>query len=1086
MEPKSTESKQIGRYTLIQASRTDCDIARLLLETEAEDNTVRQDGETALMLASQNGHCDIVRLLLESGAEVNIGKKDDGWTALMVASWYSRSDIVRLLLEREAEVNRTTKDGSTALVLASQNGHCDIVRLLLKSKAEVNRTTKDGSTALMLASENGHCDIVRLLLERSAEVNISKEDGWTTLMVASQKGHCDIVRLLLERGAEVNRTTKDGWTALIVASWYGHCDIVRLLLERGAGVNTVAQDGRTALIQASQKGHCDIVRLLLVREAEVNRATKGGWTALMLASWYNHCDIVRLLLDKSADVNKIKEDGWTALMVASQNGHCDIARLLLEKQPEVNRAEGNCWTALILASENGHCDTVRLLLDRGAEVNRVAQDCSTALKVASQNGHCDIVGLLLERGAEVNTVTWDGRTALMLASQKGNCDTVRLLLERGAEVNTVIQDGRTTLMAASQNGHCDTVRLLLERGAEVNTVTQDGRTALILASHNGHCDIVRLLLEREAEVNTVTWDGRTALMLASQKGHCDIVRLLLERRAEVNTATPVGDTALLLASHKGHWSIVTLLIGAGANVSHVNKYGEIAAMYILFAITTKKCVRQLGQSIKNAWQNPDSPKSHYGMSNASFALVGALLYNTQSEWFDCQFAKSSLLEDLMYVYLPNIFHQDNVTEKYLFSPYQGVEGKISLHTMATAVVCKLPHTVLLWLTVQHRDKLINMLGQTPLHLLAMENHILHDMGEKILLLTETVGFSFSDRDNNGRVPYHIACLCLNAQFLQCGLRLDSDFTANMLVQDHLVKIPIEYMANLLYNETESCSNQSLKLLSATKTPEILMQSIGSEFAMNMERKTCTDPRLSNNTVDSLRKYFKANMTVPEVYCATNRVEKNLLGMDDIACLFRSIGVGIVSFLDMQHVLISVMNLLQLIGNEMGIMDPLFGCVPELKGSVQENTKCGELDELDTSMKLVKFEDYFCTHIYKHGIEMRAKIVPKACNRYWICGESGMFSSIEFCTDFWQILLKALGNEVIQRHIKRNGLIIENCKRKHGFVGMLNISCQLGDRFKLISVDITPSIVGDNLDGYTALLRPRHYDNKEVGLTSCKV
>ncbi len=77
-------------------------------------------------------------------------------------------------------------------------------------------------------------------------------------------------------------------------------------------------------------------------------------------------------------------------------------------------------------------------------------------------------------------------------------------------------------------------------------------------------------------------------------------------------------------------------------------------------------------------------------------------------------------------------------------------------------------------------------------------------------------------------------------------------------------------------------------------------------------------------------------------------------------------------------------------------------------------------------------------------------------------------------------MKALDTEVTRDYIKNNSILIENCKRKHGFVGILNISCQLGGSIQLISVDIAPCIESDNLDGYIALLRPRHYDNKEVG------
>ncbi len=1101
---------QSGMSALMLASQNGhCDTVRLLLEGEAEVNTVAQDGATALMLASQNGHSGTVRMLLEREAEFNAVTRGFQ-TALLLASQKGHYDIVRMLLQKEVEVNTVAQDGATALMYASQNGHSGTVRLLLEREAEVNTVAQDGATALIVASQNGHCDIVRLLLEREADVNSVTQDGATAIMYAHLNGHCEIVRLLLDREAEVNKFVKDVRTALILASQRGDCDMVRVLLEKGAEVNTAARDGTSALMYASQNGHCATVRLLLEREAEVNTVTQSGMTALMLASQKGHCDIVRLLLEGEAEINTVAHDSTTALMYACQNGHCDTVRLLLEREAEVNRVTQSGVTALMLASHNGHCDIVRLLLDGEAEINTVAHNGTTALMYACQNGHCGTVRLLLERKIEVNAVIQNGMTALMLASERGHCNIVRLLLGRESEVNTVAKDGASALMYASQNGHCDTVRLLLEREAEVNTVTQCGHTALMVASKGGHCDIVRLLLEREAELNTVSQYGTTALMYASQNGHCVTVRLLLEREAEVNTVTESGLTALMLASHNGHcdivrlllereaevthfvntalilaiqnghWHIAAVLIEAGANVSHVNTYGETAAMYILFATTAKKCDRQLGEISKNACQNPESPKSHYGMSSASFALLGTLLYNTQGEWFDCHFAKSSLLEDIMYAYLPKRFHKETLFDKYLFPPYQGVEGKISLHTMATAIVCKLHHTALQWISVEHREKLVNMLSQTPLHLLAMENHTIYDMEDTILLLTETVGFSFSDRDNNGRVPYHIACMCLNAQLLQCGLRLDSDFITNMLVQDHLGKIPLDYMANLLCNAKEAGSDQSLKLVSARKTLEILMRSIGSDFAINMQRKTCTDSGLSNNIMDSLRKYFKVNMTIGEVSEITNRLEKNCFATDDVAWLFKCSSVGIVSLRDKQHAIVSVMNLLQVIGNEMGKTDPLFECVPELKGSVQENMKCGELDELDTSMKLVKFEDYFSIHILESGIKQIAEIAPQVCNRYWISGERDMFSSLEFCADFWQIFLKALGNEVIRSHIKHNGFIIENCKRKHGFVGMLTISCQLGDSIQLITVDIAPCIVSDNLDGYIALLRPRLYDNTEVG------
>ena len=1109
-----------GSTSLILASQNGhTDAVRILLDGEAEVNTANENGSTALILASQNGHSDIVKLLLERDAEVNAATLA-GSTSLILASQDGHSDVVRMLLEREAEVNVATPAGGTSLILASQDGHCRVVGQLLDWEAEVNRADENGSTALILASQNGHSDIVKLLLERDAEVNTPTPAGSTALILASQDGHTDVVRLLLEKEAEVNTPTPAGSTSLILASQDGHSDVVALLLERDAEVNTAMPVGSTSLMLASQNGHSDVVKLLLDKEADVKTADQNGSTALILASQDGHCDVVRLLLQRNADVNTATLPGSTSLILASQGGHCDVVRLLLEREAEVNRATPAGSTALILASQSGYSDVVRLLLEQGADVNAATPAGSTSLMLASQDGHCDVVTLLLHREAEVNAAKQDGVTATMLASKNGHSDVVRLLLEWDAEVNAPKKDGVTAIMLASQNGHCDVVRLLLEGNVEVNTGKQDGVTAMMLASKNGHCDVARLLLEKNAEVNVAKHDGVTAMMLASQNGHCNVVKLLLERDAKVNTAkqdgvtaimlasqnghhdivklllmckadinavTQSGSTALILASQKGQWNIVKVLIDAGPNLSHVDQHGEITAMYIMFAEIAKKCDIQLGKYVEHIWKNPMSPRSHYDMCSASFALIGALLYNTTSEWFDCQFAKSALLTDPMYTFLPNLFHQYGKSDENLF--FHGLEGKISLHTMGTAVVCKLPYTTLQWLKSHHRDKLVNTLGQTPLHLLAMENHKLNDMEEKILLLTETVGFHFSDRDNNGRVPYHIACLCLNAQLILCGLRLDINFRTNMSIQDYLGKTPLAYIICTLCNTTDSSTLPSLRLLSVRKTLEILSYSLGTELPMNIlqksvnaKQKPSINPTISTNTVGILRKYFKAKMTDIELseILVINKANKLFIDTCDIALLFRCSTNGIVHLYDKQNIIFSVIHLLRLIGNEMGKLDPLFECIPDLKGSVQEYTKCGELDELDTSMKLVKFRDYFSIHISEDGVKIDAVIAPE-CTRYWIPGKMGMFSGVKFCADFWQILLKALDTEVTRTYIKSNGIIIENCQRKHGFVGMFNISCQLGSKMMLISVDITPSIVSHNLDGYTALLRPRHYDNQQVGV-----
>uniref|UniRef100_A0A0G4I4Q6 Uncharacterized protein n=1 Tax=Chromera velia CCMP2878 TaxID=1169474 RepID=A0A0G4I4Q6_9ALVE len=229
-------------------------------------------GETAMLLASCNGHLSIVRLLLDANADTNI-QSSDGKTALMAAASQGYRDIVQLLIDAQAKVDIQNEKGWTALILASDNGHTDIVRLLIDAKAK--KGIKDhspvkerfhGKTALMLASNNGHTDIVRVLIDAEENLGVQSFDGHTALMFASMGGHTDIVRLLVDAKANVEMQTYDsagGVTALFFTSMGGHTDIVRLLVDTKANVDIEDKyQKKTALIWASEKGHTDVVKLL--------------------------------------------------------------------------------------------------------------------------------------------------------------------------------------------------------------------------------------------------------------------------------------------------------------------------------------------------------------------------------------------------------------------------------------------------------------------------------------------------------------------------------------------------------------------------------------------------------------------------------------------------------------------------------------------------------------------------------------------------------------------------------------------------------------------------------------------------------
>ena len=59
---------------------------------------------------------------------------NDGWTALMIASQNGHSDAIGLLISKGSDVNLMTKDGKTASIIAMLNGYFDALKLLVDPK----------------------------------------------------------------------------------------------------------------------------------------------------------------------------------------------------------------------------------------------------------------------------------------------------------------------------------------------------------------------------------------------------------------------------------------------------------------------------------------------------------------------------------------------------------------------------------------------------------------------------------------------------------------------------------------------------------------------------------------------------------------------------------------------------------------------------------------------------------------------------------------------------------------------------------------------------------------------------------------
>ena len=221
-----------------------------------------------LVAAAGKGDLPRVEALLAAGVSVNAKRKDDGDTALIEASSNGHNEVVQALIGHGADVDAKSNGDWTALIWASWKGYLDVVQSLLAKGADVNARNEKGETALMYACEAYKPAVLKVLIQAGANINEKDNDGWTALRRAALNDYVDEVQALIAKGADVNAKANDGSVTLILASHYGYLDLAQALLAHGADVNAKANDGVTALSAAISGKHDDVRALLIAAGAK--------------------------------------------------------------------------------------------------------------------------------------------------------------------------------------------------------------------------------------------------------------------------------------------------------------------------------------------------------------------------------------------------------------------------------------------------------------------------------------------------------------------------------------------------------------------------------------------------------------------------------------------------------------------------------------------------------------------------------------------------------------------------------------------------------------------------------------------------
>ncbi len=220
-------------------------------------NAEREDGVTALILASCNGHLKAVAELLNN-KEVDVNAvNSEGTTALISASGSVHFEVVGELLKHAVPRDLKTNDGNAEVGLANGKGDAEIFDwdLLGSELVDVQLLKGVDSTKRRAANVDENSEAARLSVKRrKVDVNATKDDGAARLSVKHRK-------------VDVNAKNDDGATTLIVASRNGQVNVVYEMLkskEVDGDAKTVA--GETCAMMSMQNGHADVVNALQQEE----------------------------------------------------------------------------------------------------------------------------------------------------------------------------------------------------------------------------------------------------------------------------------------------------------------------------------------------------------------------------------------------------------------------------------------------------------------------------------------------------------------------------------------------------------------------------------------------------------------------------------------------------------------------------------------------------------------------------------------------------------------------------------------------------------------------------------------------------
>ncbi|KAJ4859870.1 ankyrin repeats (3 copies) domain-containing protein [Trichoderma breve] len=511
-----------------------------------------------------------VEFLVDSDAKIDLSIcADDGDNALMVASQVGEPHMVDTLLRGGANVHYKNTRGVGPVYKATAHGKYKALKCLLAANAEFENDLEDDAIDIYIrlplldAVSDGNLECTRLLLDESiarqnAQTSTAPED---VPLGISSSSHTHITCMLLENGPIPPNNTPSTKQLLLEAIESDNIHLVSLLIEHGASVDAF----ETPLTLASKNCSIEIVSLLLKNGADINEMTKDGWTEspLFRAIEANNVEVAMLLLKKDANLNWRTDLGWGILNSAYKTP--EVIPELLQK--DLDRDHQCIYGSVLhMAARWGYPKTMKVLLESDPKpsldlVYGVADIFSesvgpeyiiedelglTALLIACQNYEPECVELLLKAGADPYFRGKDDIEAIDILMRVGDLEKaercLRMFLSgpyKRSAAQKLDKQGNTLLHKIEKKTLISVLQLLVKAGVPVDSKNRDGYTPLAVAVHRGNEAAAKYLIECGAS------RASSILHSACIQGSLNLVKLLIQEGADPEATEPENGRSLL-------------------------------------------------------------------------------------------------------------------------------------------------------------------------------------------------------------------------------------------------------------------------------------------------------------------------------------------------------------------------------------------------------------------------------------------------------------------------------------------------------------------------------------------------------------